>query len=271
MTGIVASGWLLVAIIFGILWWHALRTQNAGWVDFGWSATLVLLVGWYALWVDGLVWRKAFYFAVVALWGGRLAGYLWRRLRREGKEDGRYAQIRQHWGASANRKFFWFFQAQGVANLLLTAPVLLLMGVERESGSIWDVLGLVVMAGAVWGESLADRQLARWKAKPGHRGRTCRHGLWRYSRHPNYFFEWLYWVGWPILGLALLGTPLAVWWPLTLLGPVVMLVLLLQFTGIPYTEQQALKSRGEDYRVYQREVSPFIPWKPKTKKDDERD
>ena len=116
------------------------------------------------------------------------------------------------------------------------------------------------MLGAIYGESVSDRQLAAWKADPANRGKTCRQGLWAVSRHPNYFFEWLHWMAYPVLGLALLGTPLAAWWPITLLGPVIMLVLLLQFTGIPYTEKQAIRSRGEDYKKYQREVSKFFPW-----------
>lgn len=270
MIQIVVTGWLLVAAVFTGLWWHARRTRNAGWVDFGWSLTLVLLVGWYALWTDGILWRQVMLFAVVALWGGRLVVYLWTRLRREAEEDARYRQLRGHWGTRADRNFFWFFHAQGLANLLLTAPIPVLMQTPRAEPGWWDAAGLVLMALAVLGEGVADRQLARWKADPANRGRTCRRGLWAFSRHPNYFFEWVFWLGWPVLGLGLFGTPLAVWWPLTLLGPGVMLVLLLQFTGIPYTEQQALKSRGADYRAYQQEVSPFIPFFPKKTRHHER-
>lgn len=263
---IVFSGWLLVAAVFLALWILSVRQENAGWVDVGWSASLVLLVGWYAAMVEGgVAWRRGFYFGLAAFWGGRLAWYILRRLLREEGEDPRYRFLRNHWGGRANRNFFFFFQAQGVANLLLTAPILLLLHLPTTAFTLFDGMGLLLIAGAVLGETLADRQLAVWKADPRNRGKTCRRGLWAVSRHPNYFFEWLHWVGYPVLGLTLLTTPLAPWWPLTLAGPVVMLLLLVQFTGIPYTEKQSLKSRGEDYRAYQREVSAFFPWFPKSR------
>jgi steroid 5-alpha reductase family enzyme len=82
---------------------------------------------------------------------------------------------------------------------------------------------------------------------------VCRAGLWRYSRHPNYFFEWVHWWAYVLIGHAA---------PLTLLGPAAMLLFLFRVTGIPYTERQALKSRGEQYREYQRTTSRFVPWPP---------
>ena len=257
---VILSGWALVALVFFTLWRIAVVQRNAGWVDVGWSFTLVLLVGWYALWVDGVAWRRGLYLVLAGFWGLRLAWHILRRLLHEVREDPRYQELRRHWGVGADRNFFYFFQAQGMANLLLTAPILLLMHNPRTGLSIYDILGTMLMAGAIYGESVADRQLAQWKANPANKGRTCRRGLWAVSRHPNYFFEWLHWMAYPVLGLALLGTTLAVWWPLTLLGPAVMLVLLLQFTGIPYTEKQALRSRGADYEKYQQEVSKFVPW-----------
>ena len=88
-------------------------------------------------------------------------------------------------------------------------------------------------------------------------GKTCREGLWRYSRHPNYFFEWLHWFTYVFLAV---GTPWPIW-ALTLLGPVLMLVSLYWITGIPFVEAQALRTRGEDYREYQRTTSAFVPWR----------
>jgi steroid 5-alpha reductase family enzyme len=264
MMMMISSGALIVGVVFFALWVLAVRQGNAGWVDVGWSFTVVLLTLWYAIWVDGFLWRRLFIAALAGFWGLRLAGHILTRLLREQGEDPRYQYLREHWGQRADRRFFFFFQAQGLANLFLTAPFILLMALPRNELTLFDLAGLGVILGAIAGETLADRQLAAWKADPGNRGKTCRKGLWAYSRHPNYFFEWLYWVGYPVLGFSLLGTPLAPWWPLTLLAPTVMLLLLVQFTGIPYTEKQALKSRGENYRAYQREVSPFIPWFPKS-------
>jgi steroid 5-alpha reductase family enzyme len=260
---LILGGWALVAFIFLLLWTLAVKQQNAGWVDVGWSLSLVALVGWYALLVDGVVWRRLFMLAICGLWGLRLGIHILQRLQRESEEDPRYAFLRSHWGKTADLKFLGFFQAQGIANLLLTAPVLLLMQVPRPGLSLWDLVGGLLVVAAVLGESAADRQLAAWKANPYNRGRTCRQGLWAYSRHPNYFFEWLHWMAYPLLGGVLWQVGMGPWWLLTLIGPLVMYVLLNRFTGIPYTEKQALRSRGEDYRRYQEEVSPFFPWFPK--------
>ena len=110
---------------------------------------------------------------------------------------------------------------------------------------------------AVGGEWLADRQLAAFRAAPANRGQVCRDGLWAWSRHPNYFFEWLHWFAYVLL--AANGGA----WAWSLLGPVVMLAFLYRVSGIPWTEANALRSRPEAYARYQREVSPFIPWPPR--------
>jgi steroid 5-alpha reductase family enzyme len=110
---------------------------------------------------------------------------------------------------------------------------------------------------AIIGETVADRQLAAFRANPDNRGRTCRSGLWAYSRHPNYFFEWLNWCAY-----ALMALPAPYGWA-GLASPVIMLFLILKVTGVPPSEEQALASRGDDYRDYQRTTSVFIPWFPK--------
>ena len=120
--------------------------------------------------------------------------------------------------------------------------------VKAEVGPA-DVMGVI-------GETVADRQLLAFKRDPAHRGRTCRAGLWRYSRHPNYFFEWVLWCGFGAFGLT---GPLG--W-LGLAAPFLILFTILFETGIPPTEAQALASRGEDYRRYQRTTRAFVPWPP---------
>lgn len=262
-AGLIFSGWLIVAASMFGLWMVAFRQKNAGWVDVGWSLTLVLLVAWFAVWSDGVLSRRILYAALVGAWGLRLAFHILKRLGKESHEDPRYAYLRDHWQGHADRNFFLFFQAQGLANVLLAIPILVLMRFSPGDLTPFDLAGIGLILAAVAGETLSDRQLAAFRADPANRGKTCRVGLWGYSRHPNYFFEWMHWVGYPVLGLSLFQSGAGVWWPVTLLGPLVMLVLLLQFTGIPYTEKQALKSRGEDYRRYQREVSAFFPWFPK--------
>ncbi len=120
-----------------------------------------------------------------------------------------------------------------------------------------EIAGIALWLAAIAGETLADRQLAQFRAKPANRGKTCRAGLWRYSRHPNYFFEWLHWWSYVLMGINVSNG-----W-VTLIGPVVMLFFLFYITGIPHTEKQAVASRGDDYREYQRTTSMFFPWPPK--------
>jgi Predicted membrane protein len=115
------------------------------------------------------------------------------------------------------------------------------------------------VAAALWvigfaGESTADRQLLHFRLDPQNRGRTCQLGLWRYSRHPNYFFEFLMWVAYALFASA---TPFG--W-IAFACPAVMLFLLLKVTGIPATEAQALRTRGDEYHEYQRTTSVFVPW-----------
>jgi steroid 5-alpha reductase family enzyme len=116
---------------------------------------------------------------------------------------------------------------------------------------------LLIWIVAVSGEAMADRQLAQFRSKSWNHDRVCCDGLWRYSRHPNYFFEWLHWWAYVIMGVSSPG------WLLTWIGPIGMGWALLKVTGIPWTERQALASRGEDYREYQRTTNAFFPWFPR--------
>lgn len=154
---------------------------------------------------------------------------------------------------------FFFFQTQAIAAVLFTIPALIasvnpapeLSWIELAAVGVWVIGGV--------GESMADRQLERFKSDPANRGRTCQIGLWRLSRHPNYFFEWVIWVGYALFATA------SPWGWIAWLCPAAMLYLLLNVTGIPMTEAHALRSRGEEYRRYQETTSAFVPWFPRQK------
>jgi steroid 5-alpha reductase family enzyme len=197
--------------------------------------------------------------ALVALFGGlwalRLCLYLWRRVAREA-EDGRYQALRARFGDAA-LPFFVFFQMQALVVALFALPFAA-VATRTSDPAGWQVFAAALAwSVAVGGEALADFQLAHFRAKPANRGRSCREGLWAWSRHPNYFFEWLHWFTYLLLAI---GSPY--WW-LALSGPVLMLLFLYRVSGIPWTEAQSLRSRGEDYRRYQREVSAFFPLPPR--------
>jgi len=250
-------GWAVVAIFMAALWGIQLFTQNAAIVDFGWALSLVFLASFYAIHGDAGLWRGLLMAGMVGVWGLRLAFYLLFTRVIGQNEEGRYQELRAHWGARVQSRFFMFFQAQGLLNIVLAVPFLVVALNPRRALSPLEYAGAVLWAVAFLGEVLADAQLARFKSHPLNHGRVCGRGLWRFSRHPNYFFEWLIWVSYALFALA---SPHGY---LGLISPALILFFLLKVTGIPATEAQALRSKGEAYRRYQQTTSVFIPWIPK--------
>jgi steroid 5-alpha reductase family enzyme len=190
-------------------------------------------------------------------WGLRLAFYLLFDRIIGHPEEGRYQELRRSWKTNLGLKFLGFFEFQALLCVLLSYPFL--AAAVNKSPTIcwseWTAAALWLVA--ISGEALADSQLAAFKSNKANKGRTCQVGLWHYSRHPNYFFEWLIWVS---LALFATASPNGYYgW----FSPVLILYFLLRVTGIPATEAQALRSRGEEYRRYQQSTSAFIPWFPK--------
>jgi steroid 5-alpha reductase family enzyme len=251
------SGWLVVALVMICLWFLQRKTRIAGIVDVAWSFGTGLL-GAYFAWgaVDGDVTRRLIVALMAAVWGARLGIFLIRRLTAE-KEDGRYLKLRSEWGESFQFKMLLFFQVQALWAVMFAAPMFAAASNPIPAVRWFDFAGVFVWIVSMTGESIADRQLARFRTDPVNRGKVCATGLWRYSRHPNYFFESLHW--WAYLFMAL-GSPY--WW-VALCGPFLMLLFILKITGIPPTERRALETRGEAYRHYQRTTSVLLPWPPK--------
>jgi steroid 5-alpha reductase family enzyme len=250
----------LALTMMAALWaWH-FRLKDAGIVDPGWAAGIGLASLLYALLGSGWPSRRAAVAAMGLIWSVRLTVHLARRMSGE-PEEGRYRALRAEWsgkGANVSRRFLLFFLFQGLLDVFLSLPMLLAVLNPEPRFSGREIAGAALWLVSIAGESLADAQLAAFKRNPANRGRTCDIGLWRYSRHPNYFFEWLIWVAWFVFAL---GSP---WGVFAALCPALMLFFLLRVTGIPATEEQALRSRGEEYRRYQRATSAFVPWFPKT-------
>ncbi len=251
---------LASVVVMALLWIVQWKTEDASVVDAVWALGVGTAAVFVALTGPGDPWRRVLVGVIGGAWGLRLGLYLLFNRVLGKPEDGRYKNLRRKWGSKAHFGFFVFFQLQAIFILMFALPSLAtshsgqpLFGPSR----VLDVLALCVAVASLVGESTADRQLARFRADPANRGRTCRVGLWAYSRHPNYFFEWLHWFVWVLLAA---GSP--VWW-LTLTGPVFMYLFLMKVTGIPHTEAQALRTRGEDYRRYQAETNMFFPWFPR--------
>lgn len=250
-----AVGAVLSGLAFALLWVAQRRLRDAGIVDVGWAAAIGLMMLWLAVAADAPAPRRALVAVLAIGWSVRLTFHLYRRMRGR-PEDGRYRELREKHGARANVYFFWFYQIQAASVVILALPALVAIHNPAPLASPWTLLAVALLIVSVSGEALADAQLERFKADPSSRGNTCRAGLWRYSRHPNYFFEWLHWWIYPLLSI---GSP---WWWISLLGPALMLYFLLGVTGIPATEAHAVASR-RDYADYQRTTSAFFPWFPK--------
>ncbi|HET7535122.1 MAG TPA: DUF1295 domain-containing protein [Candidatus Didemnitutus sp.] len=245
------------AAIFAIAFALARRVNNFGIVDVVWSLGFAPLAGLYAWASSGLPLRRTLIAAMAIMWSLRLGGHLARRvLGHLDVEDARYAQLRRDWAGRFELKMFDFFQLQALLLVVLATPFLLAAANPAPALHPLELAGVVLAALAVTGEAVADAQLAAFKRNPARRGQVCDVGLWRWSRHPNYFFEWLVWVA-----FALFALPAPHGW-LALGSPVLMLHFLLRVTGIPYTEAQLLRSKGDAYRRYQQRTSAFFPWLP---------
>ncbi len=256
---LVLISYLVMAGVMLALWAIQLRYRNASLADVGWCAGLGVVVAWCAWQASGEIERKLLLAGMAAVYALRLGlSILFNRVIGK-EEDARYRHLRRRWGSSEPIMMFGYFQLQAVAVALFSLPFLVVMQNPRPTFSLWELVGVLVWVTAVVGEAMADRQLATFRSKTWNRDRVYRDGLWRYSRHPNYFFEWLHWWAYVVMGISTPG------WLVTWIGPIVMGWTLLKMTGIPFAEAQALASRGEEYRAYQRTTSAFIPWFPKSR------
>ena len=196
---------LILLALFLLTWRLSIRLDNYSFVDVTWSLAFAPVALWYALAHDGWPPRRAAIGLLVAAWSLRLGLHLWRRVRGEG-EDGRYAQLRKRWGNGA-LKWLAMFQFQALLIALFSLPFLAVAANPVAAWNAWFVAGIALWIGSVVGEGIADRQLQAFRSDPRNHGRVCDTGLWAWSRHPNYVFEWLHWWAYPLLWLV----PLLTW------------------------------------------------------------
>ena len=247
-------GWAASALLLAALYLWQRRTRDATAVDAGWGASLVLCAILYAALAPGSLVQRLAIALPVGLENLRIASLVRNRL---GKgEDSRYRELRRRWREKGREQltFAIFYQAQAFLAAILSVPALLATFNRSETFAAVQWIGLALWIVAATLEWTADRQLARFKAS-GEEGVMDR-GLWRYSRHPNYFFQTLTWVAYALIAVA------APWGSLAFLAPALILYLVLFVTGVPPAEESSLRSRGEAYRRYQARTSVFVPWPP---------
>jgi len=243
-------------IMMTLLWGVSIIVKNVSIVDLFWGLGFVLTGGFYFLKTEGLEIRKIIVLTLVAIWGLRLSFYLaWRNIG-EG-EDYRYKEFRKKYG----EKYWWvsYFQTfllQGVLMWLISVPLLGAQYVGRNVPfGILDITGIVIWVIGFFFETTGDIQLARFKSDPSNKGKVMDTGLWKYTRHPNYFGDSAVWWAYGILCIAA-GSYIPI------LGSILMTVIIIKISGVGLLEK-SLKNKKPGYREYIEKTSAFIPWFPK--------
>ena len=239
------------------LWLLSLALRDASIADIFWGLGFAVIAVSTFLWTnDGSSARRVLITALVSLWGLRLAAYLLWRNAGHG-EDSRYVAMRRYWGP----RFWWVslftvFALQGTFLWIVSLPVQL--GQVAPGGPLGalDAAGIVLFSIGLSFEAVGDWQLARFKADPANAGRVMDRGLWRYTRHPNYFGDFCVWWG---VFIVALSTPYGVW---SAIGPAFMSFLLLRVSGVPMLERH-IHERRPDYVAYAKRTSAFFPRPPR--------
>ena len=252
----------LAVLAMSVAWVVVRRAGDGGWTDVIWTLAVGVIGAVVALWPspDAAPARQALVAVLIALWSARLAGHLGWRTARAHAPDPRYEDFKRAWGG-------WGLKAWGF--LMIQAATVIVLTVSIRAAAVrpvaaldWrDALAVAIVVIAVAGEGLADRQMTTFRRDPANRGKVAETGLWGWSRHPNYFFEWTFWLAWPAMAVTI-DHP-ASW--LSLLAPIQMWWLLNHVSGVPMLERQMLKSRPQAYRAYQSRVSRFLPLPPKSR------
>jgi steroid 5-alpha reductase family enzyme len=248
---IVIAFWLSLAMAGA--WAIQRLTGLSGWIDTIWSFAVGVGGIIVALFAHGDIDRRVAILVIVAAWALRLGSHIGSRTRGAG-EDPRYAKFIEEWGKNASSRLFFFLQIQALAAFILVLAVYMAARNEAPFPRILDLVGIIIAVLALAGEAIADLQLSRFRKTPQAKTEVCETGLWRYSRHPNYFFEWMFWCCWVLFAVP---PSIASW--LSLLAPLLMYWLLVHVSGIPPLEDHMLRSRGQKFRALQRRVNAFFP------------
>jgi steroid 5-alpha reductase family enzyme len=258
LSTFVIAGLLILGMMVA-LWLLSLVLKDSSIVDIFWGTGFTITAwAYFALTPEGFATRKLLAVVLVTVWGLRLSLHILMRNRGHG-EDFRY----QAWRGEAGRKWWWFsffkvFLLQGVLMWVISAPLLgAMISPMPNRITIVDALGCLLWSVGFFFEAVGDWQLARFKANPANKGKLLTSGVWRYTRHPNYFGDAAQW--WGFYLLAVTSLPGA----LTIFSPILMTFLLVKVSGVAMLEK-SLKSAKTDYDEYAAHTNAFIPWLPKS-------
>ena len=257
----------MIAVLPAACVWVSMRTGKSGYADVFWTFGTGALGAVLALVPldpdEDAGPRQVLVALLVVLWSLRLGLHLLMRTLGGGEDPG-YAKRKRNWGRQASRQMFWFLQMQAITMALLGLAVFVAARNPRPDLDWRDWVGLVVAATGIIGESTSDQQLKTFAAAPGNRARVCDVGLWSWSRHPNFFFEFVGWLAYPVIGItASADYP---WGWVALIGPALIFWLRVYALGIPPLEEHMIESRGDAFRAYQQRVSAFVPLPPRKRR-----
>ena len=256
---------LLVALALALsgamalAWVIARQPGRSGWTDVSWSYAVGLagVAAALAPVGSGVGGRRWFVAVLIGIWSLRLGTHILQRTLKGG-DDPRYAELRRRWGDIFSRRLFWFLQVQAAAGFVLILSIVVAARNPAPFPAWSDWAGMAIMVLATAGETIADRQLQGFAARTQNKQAVADQGMWGWSRHPNYFFDWLGWFAYALIAIGPDGR--FAWGWLALSGPAFIYWLLVHVSGIPPTEEHMLRSRGEKFRDYQRRVNAFFPW-----------
>lgn len=249
-----------LSAVMSTAWYLQQKTGNSGWVDVTWSfgvggvAFIVALLPLEQNWPH---WRQMAVAVLAVCWCVRLGLHIAIRTH-AATDDPRYRDLIIQWGSDASRRMFWFLQSQAIVGTILALSIILAAHNPDPELRVQDFIGLIILITSLTGEAVADSQLRKFKAASNTRNGICDIGLWRLSRHPNYFFEWLSWLAYPIIAIDFAGQNPFGW--LSLAAPILMYWALVYVSGIPPLEDHMLRTRGDAFRAYQQRTRPFFPF-----------
>jgi len=251
------KAFIVIISMMTILWIISIYIKNVSIVDLFWGLGFVLTAGFYLYFCNDFTFRKILIAVLITIWGLRLSIYLaWRN---HGKgEDFRYQQFRKNYGEN---RYWWisFFQTfllQGVLMWIISQPLLGAFYYQKNVViNIFDLIGIIFWVIGIIFEAGGDFQLTKFKSYPENKGKVLNTGLWKYTRHPNYFGDASVWWGFGFFSIAS-GSYIPA------IGSIIMTLLIIKVSGVALLEK-SLKDRKPEYAEYVRKTSSFIPWFPK--------
>lgn len=249
------TAFVIIQSMLLLCWCLYLGKRNVSMIDVAWGLGFVIAVFVYFALGEGFLWRKILVGTIVSIWGIRLSLYLAYRFN-FAHDDPRYEHLLETWPLPSlpSLQVLFLYLVQGCLIIVLSLPFALMAQNSLPVFCANEIFGLLIWMIGLGGETIADWQLAHFKARNGENGEVLDQGLWKYSRHPNYFFEWIIWVGYFCMAIS------SPWGWISVISPIVMLYLLFKVSGVSITEAHLLTTKGENYRNYQAKTSTFFPW-----------